>query len=187
MKTSRLVLLIVTGFWAVALIPAQDVPKLPSTTDKPLPPGYSIPIVDLTDDVDAVITIDREKGQYLGHPSAVLLEDDRTILCVYPKGHGRGAIVYKKSTDGGKTWSGRLPTPENWASSKEVPTIHRVVDGDGNKRLIVWSGLYPARLAVSDDDGTSWSPLKPAGQWGGHRRHGVGSETLRWSVRGLVP
>ncbi len=167
MKTSRLVLLIITGLWAVAMIPAQDAPKLPSTTDKPLPPGYSIPIVDLTDDVDGVITIDREKGQYLGHPTAVLLDDDRTILCVYPKGHGRGAIVYKKSTDGGKTWSDRLPTPENWASSKEVPTIHRVVDGDGNKRLIVWSGLYPARLAVSEDDGTSWSPLKPAGQWGG--------------------
>jgi|GEM_PF-3251257 hypothetical protein len=22
------------------------------------------------------------------------------MLCVYPKGHGRGAIVYKRSTDG---------------------------------------------------------------------------------------
>ena len=35
----------------------------------------------------------------------VLLEDGRTILCVYPKGHGRGGIVYKRSTDGGLTWS----------------------------------------------------------------------------------
>ncbi|HIC23616.1 MAG TPA: exo-alpha-sialidase, partial [Planctomycetes bacterium] len=97
----------------------------------------------------------------------VLLEDDKTVLCVYPKGHGKGAIVYKKSQDGGKSWSDRLPTPQNWASSKEVPTIHRVIDGEGTKRLILWSGLYPARLAVSEDDGASWSGLKAAGDWGG--------------------
>ncbi|MDE0960798.1 MAG: sialidase family protein, partial [Planctomycetota bacterium] len=141
--------------------------QAPAEKQKSLPAGYTIPIVDLTDDHQGLTTVDRQSGQYLGHPTAVLLEDDKTILCVYPKGHGRGPIVYKKSIDGGKTWSERLPTPENWATSKEVPTIHRVVDGDGKKRLIVWSGLYPARLAVSEDDGHSWSPLKDAGQWGG--------------------
>ena len=36
------------------------------------------------------------------------LEDGKTILCVYPKGHGRGGIVYKRSTDGGLSWSERL-------------------------------------------------------------------------------
>jgi len=75
--------------------------------------------------------------------------------------------VYKRSPDGGLTWSERLPVPENWATSRETPTIHRVVDRDGKKRLIVWSGLYPARLAVSKDDGATWSPLKEAGAWGG--------------------
>jgi hypothetical protein len=89
------------------------------------------------------------------------------MLCVYPKGHGKGAIVYKKSTDGGKTWSDRLPTPKSWATSQEVPTIHRVEDAAGTKRLIMWSGLYPARLAVSEDDGKTWGELKPAGDWGG--------------------
>ena len=87
--------------------------QAPAEKQKPLPAGYSIPIVDLTDDEAGLTTVDRESGQYLGHPTAVLLEDDKTILCVYPKGHGRGAIVYKKSTDGGKSWSERLPTPEN--------------------------------------------------------------------------
>jgi hypothetical protein len=89
------------------------------------------------------------------------------MLCVYPKGHGRGAIVYKRSTDGGRTWSDRLPTPASWATSLEVPTLHRVVDEAGKKRVILWSGLYPARLAVSEDDGLTWSDLKPAGDWGG--------------------
>lgn len=131
------------------------------------PRGYSIPLVDLADQTDRQVIVDREPGQYLGHPSTVLLEDGKTILCVYPKGHGRGAIVYKRSTDGGLTWSERLPVPESFATSKETPTIHRVVDATGKKRLILWSGLYPARLAVSEDDGGTWSELKPAGDWGG--------------------
>ena len=123
--------------------------------------------VDLNERTDRHVVVDREAGQYLGHPTTCLLDDGKTILCVYPKGHGRGAIVYKRSTDGGMTWSDRLPTPENWASSREVPTLHRVVGPDGSERIIMWSGLYPARLAVSEDDGESWSPLKPAGDWGG--------------------
>jgi len=129
--------------------------------------GYTIPTIDLSADRARQVVIDRQEGQYLGHPTTVLLEDGKTMLCVYPKGHGRGAIVYKRSQDAGLTWSPRLPTPASWSTSKEVPTIHRVVDARGKKRLIVWSGLYPARLSVSEDDGLSWSELKPAGKWGG--------------------
>ncbi len=137
-------------------------------TKQPGPPtGFDIPVVDLQESEDMHVVVDREKGQYLGHPTTVLLEDGKTILCVYPKGHGKGGIVYKRSADGGKTWSDRLPTPKSWATSREVPTIHRVVDAQGTKRLIMWSGLYPARLAVSKDDGASWSELEPAGGWGG--------------------
>ena len=129
--------------------------------------GYSIPTIDISKQAHRQIIVDREKGQYLGHPSTVLLEDNKTMLVVYPKGHGRGGIVYKRSNDGGLTWSSRLPTPKNWETSKEVPTIHRVIDAKGKKRLIMWSGLYPARLAISDNDGNSWSELKPVGDWGG--------------------
>lgn len=123
--------------------------------------------VDLNDQAFRQVVVDREAGQYLGHPTTCLLEDGKTMLCVYPKGHGRGAIVYKRSTDGGLTWSNRLPTPKSWATSKEVPTLHRVIGPDGKKRIIMWSGLYPARLAVSEDDGSNWSELKPVGDWGG--------------------
>ena len=128
---------------------------------------FRIPVVDLDHRHDLQIVVDKEEGVYLGHPSTVLLEDGKTILIVYPKGHGKGEIVYKKSRDGGKTWSRRLPVPENWSTSKEVPTIHRVINSSGVKRLIMWSGLYPARLAVSEDDGLTWSPLKKVGDWGG--------------------
>lgn len=131
------------------------------------PRGYSIPVVDLAAETQRQVVVDREPGQYLGHPTTVLLEDGRTILCVYPKGHGRGAIILKRSLDGGRTWSDRLPVPKSWETSRETPTIHRVVDANGRKRLIVWSGLYPARLSVSEDDGSTWSELAPAGDWGG--------------------
>jgi len=138
-----------------------------NTLLKSLPTGYSIPTIDLADQSHRQVIVDREAGQYLGHPTTVLLEDQKTMLCVYPKGHGKGGIVYKRSHDAGLTWSERLPTPDNWSTSREVPTIHRVVDAAGKKRLIMWSGLYPARLAVSEDDGASWSELKSVGDWGG--------------------
>ncbi len=131
-------------------------------------PGTAYPVtIDLNNQPDLHVLVDREPGQYLGHPTTCLLDDGKTILCVYPKGHGRGPIVYKRSNDGGLTWSDRLPTPDSWATSKEVPTLHKVVGPDGTKRIIMWSGLYPARLAVTEDDGANWSELKVAGDWGG--------------------
>lgn len=131
------------------------------------PPAFTIPYLDLTDQTERQIVVDREEGQYLGHPTTVLLEDNQTMLCVYPKGHGKGGIVYKRSNDAGKTWSERLPTPASWATSREVPTLHRVIDTNGKKRIIMFSGLYPTRMAVTEDDGQTWSELQQVGDWGG--------------------
>ena len=39
--------------------------------------------------------------------------------------------------------SDRLPTPKSWETSLEVPTLHRVIDAAGKKRIIMFSGLYP--------------------------------------------
>jgi hypothetical protein len=133
----------------------------------PISRGYSIPLVDLSGETQRQVVVDREAGQYLGHPTTVLLEDGKTMICVYPKGHGRGAIVMKRSADGGRTWTERLPVPENWATSQETPTIHRVVDPKGVRRLILFSGLHPIRMAVSTDDGATWTPLAPIGDFGG--------------------
>lgn len=132
-----------------------------------MPPGYTIPTLDIDSWADHQVVVDREPGQYLGHPTTVLLEDGKTILTVYPKGHGKGPIQYKKSTDGGKTWSDRLPTPPNWVTSGETPTIHRVIDAAGKKRLILFSGLKPIRMAVSEDDGANWTELKQIAPYGG--------------------
>ncbi|MCA9259843.1 MAG: exo-alpha-sialidase [Planctomycetales bacterium] len=160
-RRTRLLLAIAICFvpGAGRCVGAETVDNAPTT--------WTLPLVDLSQDVQRQTIVDREAGQYLGHVTTVLLEDGKTMYAVYPKGHGRGAIVLKRSDDAGRTWSDRLPTPANWATSLEVPTIHRVVDAQGVKRLILWSGLYPARLAVSEDDGATWSELNPVGQWGG--------------------
>ena len=134
---------------------------------EPLPREYTLPVVDLAHESHRQVIVDREPGQYLGHPTTVLLDDGKTIVTVYPKGHGRGAIVMKRSLDGGLTWSERLPVPESWETSQEVPTIYRVVDPAGVRRLIVFSGLYPIRMAVSEDDGSTWTALEPIGEFGG--------------------
>lgn len=136
-------------------------------SQEPMPKAYTIPTLDLAGDLHRQVVVDREPGQYLGHPTTVLLKDNETMITVYPKGHGRGGIVMKRSEDAGLTWSQRLPVPDNWATSREVPTIHRVVDPDGVERLIMFSGLYPIRMAVSEDNGGTWSPLEPIGDYGG--------------------
>ena len=123
--------------------------------------------VDLNSRTDLQVVVDREDGQYLGHPTTLLLPNGKSILCVYPRGHGSGQILYKRSDDAGKTWSERLATPSSWATSKETPTIHRLTDAHGKARLLLWSGLYPARTSISEDEGKSWTELSPAGNWGG--------------------
>ena len=128
---------------------------------------YSIPFIDLDGKKEMQVIVDKEKGQYLGHPSTVLLEDGKTMYCVYPKGHGIGSIVMKKSEDGGITWSDRLPVPKSWGSSLEVPTLYPVEDAAGNKRIVLFSGRYPARMSFSEDNCQTWTELKTIGDWGG--------------------
>jgi len=41
-----------------------------------------IGMIDLDAEPARQVVVDREQGQYLGHPTTVLLPDGRTILCV---------------------------------------------------------------------------------------------------------
>ena len=127
----------------------------------------SLTLVDLAHDATRRSIVDREPTQYLGHPTTVLLDDGKTLLCAYPEGHGRGAIRVRRSTDGGRTWGERLAVPASFATSLETPTLFRVATRSGGKRLLLFSGLFPARLATSDDDGEHFTELAPIGAFGG--------------------
>lgn len=123
--------------------------------------------IDLNGDLFRQTLVDQEDGQFLGQVSSAILEDDKTIVAVYPKGHGRGSVVEKISRDAGLTWSERIPLPESFVTSLEVPTVYRMTDAAGKKRLMLFSGNYPIRMAVSEDDGLTWSELKPMNDYGG--------------------
>lgn len=113
-----------------------------------------------------VVVVDRDPDRYLGHPSTCLLGDGRTLLVAYPEGHGKGAIRLRRSNDGGRTWSARLAVPESFATSLETPTLFRVPQAPNGRRVLLFSGLYPIRMARSEDDGATWSELAPIGSGG---------------------
>lgn len=126
-----------------------------------------IPTVDLSKEPQHFQVVDKEDGIYLGHVTSAMLEDNKTIYIVYPKQHGKGAVVLRRSSDTGKTWSERLLVPDSWATSFECPILYRTADAAGNKHLIMFSGLRPLRMSHSDDDGKTWSELEPVGDFGG--------------------
>ena len=137
----------------------------------------TIPLVDLAGETDRQVIVDRRAGQYLGHPTTVLLGDKKTILCVYPLGHGDGGLILRKSGDGGLTWGEPLAVPSNWEHSHSCPCIHRVTGDDGIERLFVFTagdektdaeaGTNNMDKAMSQsmslDNGRTWTPLAPNG------------------------
>ena len=131
---------------------------------------FAIPYLDLAFDTSRQIVVDREAGIYFGHPTTVIIEENQqeTILAAYPLGgHGKGITTIRSTNDGGKTWSDRYPGATQLGRIEEVPTIHKVYDASGQERLIMFTGLYPARMAISEDKGHSWLPYQALGDWGG--------------------
>lgn len=127
-----------------------------------------IPTIDLSKETHRQIVVDREEGRYLGHVSTVLLSDKTTIYAVYVLGHGRGQAVMKKSLDRGQSWSERLEIPESWSTLLQVPVIYKVSDTTGKERLLLFTGHYPIRMSISEDNGESWSEFSPIGDFGGN-------------------
>ncbi|MGG5462065.1 glycoside hydrolase domain-containing protein [Clostridium sp. B9] len=141
--------------------------------------GYDIPYVDLSKDTERQVLVDKEENVYLGHPSTVLMDDKETMYVVYPKGHGVGPVVLKKSEDAGLTWSERLETPISWNDSEETPVIYKIKKPDGTTRIQMISGVPRSpeggfRTAYSDDKGATWSEFEhhfPTGDYAGIVAH----------------
>lgn len=114
--------------------------------------------------------VDKTNG-YLAHPDLVMTDAGK-LICMYPSGHGKGAIVTKTSDDYGNSWSERLSdTPPSWEKSQETPTLYHLDLSDGSTKLILVSGNpiwgdgseYYANgfnCSVSCDDGKTWSEFE---------------------------
>ena len=142
---------------------------------------YSIPQLDLSvkpENLSAEFeylyeesVVDYGSG-YLGHPDSVLLKNG-DVLTVFPKGHGRGAVLAKRSTDGGKTYiDGIKNSPKSWENSKETPTIYRLEFNEPEiaDKLILISGnprwwdekdsTGGFNCSISCDEGETWSEFE---------------------------
>lgn len=137
---------------------------------------YTIPQLDLSGGEMYVVD---DASDYLAHPDSILVRRGEqqvpsTILTVYPEGHGKGAILTKESSDGGKSWTQRrIDTPSSWADSKETPTIYRLVFNDSSERLVLisanpsWGAPHGDgfNFSYSDDEGISWTEFQKFYGW----------------------
>ena len=125
---------------------------------------FLIPCIDLSEDTERhVIVAQGTPADYKGHPTTLLMPDNKTIFCVYPLGHGGPAAVLRRSDDEGLTWSKPLDVPANWRESNNCPALYLFLGPDGVERLFVFEGNGKMRQSVSSDGGERWSPMRENG------------------------
>lgn len=137
----------------------------------------SIPTIDISGETKRHATVARgTKETYHGHCDTVLLPDGKTMFTAWTVDHAQLIGPLARSDDSGRTWSAPLDVPANWHQTANTPAIHRLIDPQGNARLVVFAdGLdwrrkgkppYPMHQAISEDDGITWTPMKPNGVQG---------------------
>ncbi|WP_299469135.1 sialidase family protein [uncultured Gimesia sp.] len=131
----------------------------------------SLPLVDVSKQTDhqTVIAAGTPKV-YQGHPTTLLMPDQKTIFCVWCVNHGGSAGPMARSEDGGKTWQ-RIDQklPAGYATHQNCPSIYRMVDLAGKARLWVFSAAQGKRggpgmpSIMSEDAGETWKEMPPLG------------------------
>ncbi|MDR2143824.1 MAG: glycoside hydrolase, partial [Treponema sp.] len=96
---------------------------------------------------------------YNGHPTTVMLDDNKTIFCTWSKGPGGPAAFLARSEDGGLTWR-KLPVPDDWLKTENCPSIYKLTDRQGKQRLFVFAAKPGMSRTYSEDNGKTWSPVK---------------------------
>lgn len=112
---------------------------------------------------------------YLAHPDAVMLDGDNEgkMVIYYSKGHGKGEIGGKVSSDNGKTWEDIPGLPSTWKNSMETPTVYKLRMNRGtaeeeSKYILIsgcptWGGKYKGNgfnVSLSDDGISGWTEFQ---------------------------
>lgn len=128
-------------------------------------PDERVPVVDISKQTDRHVVIAQGTPKvYQGHPTTVLMPDNKSMFCVWCLGHGGRCGPMAKSTDAGKTWKridDRLP--DSWAKARNCPAIYLLKDPEGKGRLFVFAGFDRGAMwsAHSEDGGETWTDMKP--------------------------
>ena len=106
---------------------------------------------------------------YNGHPTTVLMDDNKTMICTWSEGHGGKAAFIGFSYDGGLTWHNQS-APKEWEGLVNCPSIYRLTDKNGKERLFVFAQIETGQVyrdmaySVSEDQGRTWSKIKVLGK-----------------------
>ena len=124
-----------------------------------------LPVIDISNQTYRHVIIAKgTENVYQGHPTTLLMPDNKTMFAVWSIGHGGPAGPMARSDDGGLTWT-RLDDrlPEGYKKHVNCPSIYRLVDHDGRERLWVFSAQPEMPRIVSEDGGETWREMKPLG------------------------
>lgn len=104
------------------------------------------------------------KEIYQGHPTTLLMPDDRTMFCVWCLEHGGAAGPMARSDDAGITWRRLDDTlPPGFSKHRNCPSLYRIVDLAGKERLWVFSSSHGMDRLLSEDGGKTWQERPPLG------------------------
>ncbi|MDY0169521.1 MAG: sialidase family protein [Thermoguttaceae bacterium] len=136
----------------------------------------TIPTVDISGEAGRHVVVARGTEEtYQGHADTLLMPDGKTMFAAWSIGHAQHIGPLKRSDDGGLNWGELIDVPEDWWTTSNTPTVHRLVAPEGTERLFVFGGglnwlgghggkpPYPMQQAVSEDGGRTWSAMAPNG------------------------
>jgi hypothetical protein len=145
-------------------------------SDQPLPLGETplpasnikIPTLDISDEKHRHSFVAKGTPEtYQGHVDTVLMPDNKTMFAIWAINHAGYLGPLARSDDAGLNWSEPITTPENWRDMRSTtPTIHRLVDPQGQERLFAFAGRnFPGRLcqSYSEDNGKTWTAMVDTG------------------------
>ncbi|WP_419033645.1 sialidase family protein [Dysgonomonas gadei] len=123
----------------------------------------NLPTIDISQQQNRNVIIAKGKENlYNGHPSTVMLDDNKTIFCVWSLNHGGPLNFLSISRDGGKKWVERK-IPNDWKILKNCPLIYKLTDKNGVERLMIFTSYPKMGQTFSEDSGNTWSSVKSLG------------------------